>query len=578
MGVTYKLKDEIISFITLQKRENPQISCRSLSGLIEEKFSIKVSKSAINTVLKEANLSSPIGRTSRKFVIPLDKKNQLLPQNPEVVTKPVPKKTSEVPTAKPLNINQENLKQFSDKDNVERKRISETRAKDSLLQNAPRPIQREKDPRASLSGDCFEQETFVEIKFKWLLRLLILRDFFSLPVLDVFFKRNTSLSQRDIEIVDVLLCFYPEVLDSPQISLQEENTIFWKILGWKDIPDIKEIDSIVQYLKTEKISVFDFNLEAQYFLTSVTSIDLIMEDDQTLTVDGRMRRVIDGESSYACPIEKAFFQISNFLAGNEILMLRCSEESFSLNIFEKIVNACDRTKGVKKIVFNGIDNQIVSQFEQVSTQPKRYVLNANMTLNQWEERFGSNIHTLEHKLNVQNREIYFSDQQVKIMHMFPEALSEQMVRRIDLYEPGQEVIKVVLTNLLDEQTSVSVIFDRLGLASQTIDVNNFREENEDSMFSTMSKLTDQKELHVLLGELLETMQKRFVMSNFSSDNARNMALEEKDKTIAVKYSKNLFKIKVNVNKETVFPDLFKVISHLFPFGYGRTKISASSFI
>lgn len=66
MGVIYKLKPEIKDFILEQKKVFPIISCRKLSSLVQEKFQIKVSKSSINSLFKEADLSMPVGRRSKK--------------------------------------------------------------------------------------------------------------------------------------------------------------------------------------------------------------------------------------------------------------------------------------------------------------------------------------------------------------------------------------------------------------------------------------------------------------------------------------------------------------------------------
>src|SRR3989338_952162 len=62
MGVVYKLKKEIVDFIINEKKLNPSLGCRNLVGLIEAKFQAKISKSAINGVIKSAQLSSSIGR------------------------------------------------------------------------------------------------------------------------------------------------------------------------------------------------------------------------------------------------------------------------------------------------------------------------------------------------------------------------------------------------------------------------------------------------------------------------------------------------------------------------------------
>ncbi len=68
MGVIHKLKPEIVDFIVKQKSEDPSLSCRGLVAVIEEQFGKKLSKSSVNNVLKELNLSSPVGRHGQSSV------------------------------------------------------------------------------------------------------------------------------------------------------------------------------------------------------------------------------------------------------------------------------------------------------------------------------------------------------------------------------------------------------------------------------------------------------------------------------------------------------------------------------
>ena len=75
MGVIHKLKPEVLSFIIENKQNNPALSCRHLTSLILEQLHIKVSKSSINAIFKENNLSMPIGRRrkqkKKKFNMPV---------------------------------------------------------------------------------------------------------------------------------------------------------------------------------------------------------------------------------------------------------------------------------------------------------------------------------------------------------------------------------------------------------------------------------------------------------------------------------------------------------------------------
>jgi hypothetical protein len=84
MGVTYKLKQEVIDFIVQKKKADPSLSCRKLVSLVHEAFQVEVSKSSINAVIKEFKLSNPVGRRSvqapKNFFIPQEKKQELLAQ------------------------------------------------------------------------------------------------------------------------------------------------------------------------------------------------------------------------------------------------------------------------------------------------------------------------------------------------------------------------------------------------------------------------------------------------------------------------------------------------------------------
>ncbi len=102
MGVVHKLKKEVIDYILDQKQSNPKLGCRKLAEMTSEKFEIKVSKSSINTILKQANLSNSVGRPAKvkvekkkKFEIPAEKKIQI---SQDLTKIPIPTETEGVTT------------------------------------------------------------------------------------------------------------------------------------------------------------------------------------------------------------------------------------------------------------------------------------------------------------------------------------------------------------------------------------------------------------------------------------------------------------------------------------------------
>jgi hypothetical protein len=58
----YKLNSDVKSFILDKKKRDPLLSCRLLVPLVWEHFQLKLSKSSINAIIKQNQLSSGIGR------------------------------------------------------------------------------------------------------------------------------------------------------------------------------------------------------------------------------------------------------------------------------------------------------------------------------------------------------------------------------------------------------------------------------------------------------------------------------------------------------------------------------------
>ena len=75
MKTIYKFKTEIVKFLINSKLRNPDISCRKLALEASQKFNIKLSKSAINKILKKEKLSSPVGRRSLHVFHPEGERN-----------------------------------------------------------------------------------------------------------------------------------------------------------------------------------------------------------------------------------------------------------------------------------------------------------------------------------------------------------------------------------------------------------------------------------------------------------------------------------------------------------------------
>jgi hypothetical protein len=81
MAEPYKLKNEIRQFIIDKKATNLKLSCRGIAPLIKENFGINLSKSTINAIIKENNLSNKVGRPRIRQKA-ITKPVELLPASP----------------------------------------------------------------------------------------------------------------------------------------------------------------------------------------------------------------------------------------------------------------------------------------------------------------------------------------------------------------------------------------------------------------------------------------------------------------------------------------------------------------
>ncbi|MBP9855479.1 MAG: hypothetical protein KBD53_11485 [Candidatus Omnitrophica bacterium] len=112
MGVIHKLRQEVIDFIIDQKMDHPALGCRALAEVTSEKFSINVSKSSVNSVIKNSQLSSSVGRPHRKieekikkFHIPSEKRQQIVKELHKI---PLPTHTTpEIPIE--INLSNQDL-------------------------------------------------------------------------------------------------------------------------------------------------------------------------------------------------------------------------------------------------------------------------------------------------------------------------------------------------------------------------------------------------------------------------------------------------------------------------------------
>ncbi len=76
MGVIYKARPDVVAYLVRSKKSDPSLTCRQLAALVRREFSLDISKSTINDVLRRHGIVRPRGGR-RGFRIPEERKERL---------------------------------------------------------------------------------------------------------------------------------------------------------------------------------------------------------------------------------------------------------------------------------------------------------------------------------------------------------------------------------------------------------------------------------------------------------------------------------------------------------------------
>ena len=270
MGVVHKLKKEVIEFVIKQKEMNPSIGCRNLVDVVYNKFNIKISKSSINSVLKNSCLSSPVGRPASgkhrrgKFCIPEERKKHLFGerqpfQAKEVLPGPKEKKEKGVPKSIPKRVVKEAAKGVSGA----RDHKEELYGKGTLYDGM---------------GSIFLKAAQWEMSKESILGGLVLRHI----------KEGEKI--ENIEAIGDI-CFLMHgfgirnIGELPEYS--EEGLLV--LSGLKDKAAFQEVLRIAEMLQDAREPVLDFLLDVPQLLKQLTYLKLLLEDGNEIYLDSELR-------------------------------------------------------------------------------------------------------------------------------------------------------------------------------------------------------------------------------------------------------------------------------------------------
>lgn len=509
MGVIYKLKDEIVNFIIRQKRENPRVSCRKLVIILEETFQVHVSKSSVNGVIKDAQLSSPVGRSSldsdksKKFSIPREKKVQLFgvaPAEPEpaINTKAVEdnKPNSASGFNQPTEILGVGL--LFDKNTTPLQAAQSLQGeakKENKINNEESvpDVRQESEPQilepAILEGkeygkeqieDLSGEHAFEIIKMEPFLTRMAFRDFFQRFALEEFFKKHTALSEREIQIVDVLLCFLPTVFECPSLALDNESLWLWHLNGWEVPPQIDEIEQIIKYLNNTKTSRFDCFLETGYFFSMVNSVKFVLENQKELIIDGRFR-ILSKETPRhfpPCPIERSIEEVNRFINGDTSLTLFCPFPEDAMGIVRELISFCESADNkLKKIVLMGAEEKPMLVFAHIPRRFRHFILTVVMLPDQFEGLFKTSLKfSPEKKIIRSGKALMYVDSVVQLSIEISGIGSSIPLRIVAFCEGDTGLAEIFITNIPLKTMAAQEFEAEFPKAMQAMDNGEFKNE------------------------------------------------------------------------------------------------------
>lgn len=423
MGVVHKLKKEVFDFIVNKKQEDPLISCRKLSELTSETFQIKVSKSSVNSVLKESQLSSSVGRRvqkkakSKAFQIPPQKKKQLLESisslgftineqtSPEGTN--LYKKTDiDIVVS---NANNENAEAFDGREDESgfsleklardlqehdrRKRIVKSFSKEErsiqeqgftsltvhedkevIIPAGPKffdeeeflynvKIVRENKVNLNKSSNLYDNAGVVFLKAAQV-------DMSSEDLLgDILGKNSQGMNLDNFSNICSSLVFLKAFgVQSVETIEASRNDALWRLNGFKGYPGRDKLFGWTQKINFSNQLQFEYLNEKEQAINGVSAFKVIFEDLTSVTFDSQLRSFWKGsiQKSLFSSVSRAMTTLSRKMISNNdcLVMDVLNEKSINRNDLERLFMAFYDIPGKKisKIEVLNEKQEVISDF------------------------------------------------------------------------------------------------------------------------------------------------------------------------------------------------------------------------
>lgn len=414
MGVIYKLKKDVIDFIVNRKRDNPALSCRQLVKITEQEFQINLSKSSINVILKQSQLSSPVGRRTvipskqKKFKIPEFKKQQLF---------------------SPL---------IEAGDKIETEKTTPEIKKEDVLY----------DGIGSIFLKAAQWETS------------------EASILGKILKENTNLTDfnRYDEVGETLL--FMQVFGIKEIKeiSNYKGTGLWIINDINGAYDSEQILKVIEKINNYNLLDINLDIETSQLFTEVTSIDIFLQDGSKIIMDPLLCSFISSNvQSESCGIRTALNSINCIINNVQ------SVNFFTVNEIDKnILNlylAFENTSSKRILRISAADKQGT----EIVSFDKIYEKKRTLSMGVWPGQeifekilkmpFDKNLQKYTNPMTKKGE--YFYEVLLPLKEFFPEEISQEIHAKMRSFvlcgEGNQKPDVIIVTNAVPEEKSAEEI-------------------------------------------------------------------------------------------------------------------------
>lgn len=347
MGVVHKLRKEVINFIVNQKKKNPELSCRALTDLAVETFEIKLSKSSVNNILKNSNLSSKVGRRSqekneqKKFTIPSQKKTLLFKnvqkEKTGAATSSI-KESSEsaefnknvsVTTAsmkKPAKVKmdlKETIKRLNEKA-IEKSPVSQKKSTPSMRVNRIRKTDSEENDISKNFSEGISITAKKDLPFQKGAGLVIfkslLRELSKESVLGCLFKEFFCNEFLSIPLTAFDLCFIQYLVGEKMIEeiLNDPKHAVWTLFEFSHIAQFINFFHKTQNVYIEGDNAWEAFHRIEQCFIYVYAFELFFSDGSRIYIDAEFKQISSNYplTAQGIPLNKAMGALSEYIISN----------------------------------------------------------------------------------------------------------------------------------------------------------------------------------------------------------------------------------------------------------------------